>query len=251
MDVFALDFDGVICDTAGEAAVSAWKAARALWPGLPEADPDDAWVERLRRLRPVLETGYEAVILARLIQGGVSDREILARFRELCASLLAEEGRSSAPLTRLFGHTRDQWIAHDPVGWLARQRFYPGVLEAVQTTLAESPVFILTTKQERFVKVLLGSRGLVLPEGAIFGLERGKLKEDVLRDLKRRPEFLGARLHFVEDRLATLERVAKCTDLGDVRLYLAGWGYNTPEERLRASGMPRVTIWNLDRFLKV
>jgi phosphoglycolate phosphatase-like HAD superfamily hydrolase len=251
MDVFALDFDGVLCDSAGETAISAWRAARAVWSDWPSTDPTDAWVERFRRLRPVLETGYEAVVLARLMQENLADQEILARFRALCEALLAQHSLSREVLTQLFGRTRDEWIEHDPGGWLLHQRFYPGVLETLCEAMSYSPVFVLTTKQERFIRMLLGSRGVVLPEGALFGLDQGKRKEDILRELRVRKEFSGARFHLVEDRLATLERIASCTDLREVRLYLADWGYNTPEERRRAATVPRITVWSLERFLKV
>lgn len=31
-DVYALDFDGVMCDSVGESSLSAWKSAEKLWP---------------------------------------------------------------------------------------------------------------------------------------------------------------------------------------------------------------------------
>ena len=34
--VFCFDFDGVVCDSAPETALSAWNASRVFWPELPE-----------------------------------------------------------------------------------------------------------------------------------------------------------------------------------------------------------------------
>ncbi len=31
-EVWAFDFDGVVCDSVGESSLSAWKAAAELWP---------------------------------------------------------------------------------------------------------------------------------------------------------------------------------------------------------------------------
>ena len=135
--------------------------------------------------------------------------------------------------------------------WLSRHSFYPGVIETFATRVETDPVFILTTKQERFVATLLHARGIRLPAGHIFGLDAGKSKEDVLEQLSRHPQFQGARFHFVEDRLQTLIRIAGRSSLRDVLLYLADWGYNTPRDREKAGSIPRITIWNSDTFLDV
>lgn len=44
----------------------------------------------------------------------------------------------------------------------------------------------------------------------------------------------GAQVHFIDDRLETLEHMASEPTLRDVRLYFATWGYSTPEEKARA-----------------
>ena len=36
-EVWAFDFDGVVCDSVGESSLSAWKAAAELWPQVPIA----------------------------------------------------------------------------------------------------------------------------------------------------------------------------------------------------------------------
>ena len=37
--IYALDFDGVICDSAVETAITGWKAASSIWKDMPEAAP--------------------------------------------------------------------------------------------------------------------------------------------------------------------------------------------------------------------
>ena len=98
-DVFALDFDGVVCDSVGESALSAWTVRRAqplpprlaaashrqgaayllpraqaseqLWPDVFCAPGAAAQKQRvldeMRLVRPVVETGYENLIQARLL----------------------------------------------------------------------------------------------------------------------------------------------------------------------------------------
>lgn len=59
--LWALDFDGVVCDSCGESALSAWRAAEGLWPDMfaedvVKAQKDDI-MEKMRAVRPVVETG--------------------------------------------------------------------------------------------------------------------------------------------------------------------------------------------------
>ena len=52
-------------------------------------------------------------------------------------------------LVEVFGSTRDEWIESDLEGWLAPNRIYPGVAEAVRRLMEEHEVYIVTTKQAR------------------------------------------------------------------------------------------------------
>ncbi|NVM23297.1 MAG: HAD family hydrolase [Desulfobacterales bacterium] len=250
-DVFAVDFDGVLCDSAAETGVTAWRAGGQVWPAWHGPEPPSEYLRRFINLRPVVETGYQAVLLMRLIYTGVEDETIELQFPELCTSLLDESEYSAADLVRLFSQARDTWIDRDLDDWLDRHRFYVGVVETFAARVESDPVFILTTKQERSVRILLHSRGIHLPADRIFGLDAGKSKENVLEQLSRRPEFDGNRFHFVEDRLQTLIRIAGRSSLRDVLLYLVDWGYNTPRDREKAKLIPRITIWDSCAFLDV
>lgn len=59
--LWALDFDGVICDSCGESSLSAWKAATHLWPEIftneATISKKDEVIEKMRLVRPVVETG--------------------------------------------------------------------------------------------------------------------------------------------------------------------------------------------------
>ena len=249
MDVFALDFDGVLCDSAPEGAASAWRAGKEIWPDWAEPEPPPDCLGRFVRLRPVIETGYEMILLMRLICTEVADAEIRAHFPELAQRVAAETQRPREELIKLFGRARDVWIERDLSDWLSRHRFYPGLPEKLAATIETHTVFVLTTKQERFVNALLESRGIVLPDERLYGLDSGRAKEDILEELLARREFQNARFHFVEDRISTLRRVMERKALEPVRLYLADWGYNTPEDRERAAAIPRICVCSPNQFL--
>lgn len=250
-DVFALDFDGVLCDSAAEGAVTSWRAGQRIWPQWQGAEPPEACKTRFVCLRPAVETGYQMPLLMKLVCDHVNDADILTRFVPLCEELMSVHGLTRRQLVELFGEARDEWIARDTAGWLGSHRFYPGVLARLRKALVSHPVYILTTKQERFTRQLLGAEGVMLPQERIWGLERNISKGQMLEQLLAEPSLPGARIHFVEDRLETLYDVVKQPGLDGVRLYLAGWGYNMPAQREQARRHPRVKVWTIDRFLQI
>ena len=250
MAILVLDFDGVLCDSARETAVSAWRAAAAFWPDEIRGDePPDDVIQRFVAVRPWLETGYQAIPMIRLVVEGVPEAEFQARFGALCAEVMERLGVSREELVRRFGAARDAWIARDEGDWLSRHRFYPGVLERLDAARQCHAVYIATTKQERFAAALLRGAGVAFPRESIHGLERGRSKEALLGELLSAPGNESRILHFVEDRFATLQRVEQVSDLAAVRLYYASWGYGTPADLERARANDRITVWQLEEFL--
>ncbi len=250
-NVFVVDFDGVLCDSAAETAVTAWRAGSHVWPAWGGWEPPSEYLSRFVKLRSVLETGYQAILLMRLIDTGVDDETIEVQFPQLSTQLLEGTGFSAAGLGAVFTQARNAWIERDLEDWLSRHAFYSGLIEIFAARMETDPVFVLTTKHEHFVQILLDSRGICLPVGHIYGLDVGKSKEDVLEGLSLFPQFDQARFHFVEDRLQTLIRVARRSSLGHVCLYLADWGYNTSRDRESARFLPRITIWSPSSFMNV
>jgi phosphoglycolate phosphatase-like HAD superfamily hydrolase len=252
MNVFALDFDGVLCNSAAENAVAAWRGGRRLWSHWQGDEPPAAYSRRYIELRPVIETGWQIIPLLTLIARETLDDATIARdFPALSAALLQETGCTRAQMARWFGEARDAWIARDLDDWLGRHRFYPAAFARFAERWREQPLFIITTKEERFAQALLASRGIDFPAERLYGLDRGRSKEDILEELSSHPEWRDTVWHFVEDRLGTLLRVADRPTLQQVRLYLADWGYNTAADRAAAARHPAITVWNPDRFLMV
>ena len=249
-DAIVLDFDGVLCDSAAETGVSAWRAGRPLWTEWDTEEPPAECLARFIELRPLLETGYQSVLLMRLIYTGLSPRSIRSRFPDLCDAVMADLTLSRDELIDIFGRTRDNWVRQDADGWLARHRFYPTVVDRFLDRMHTdaSSVFIATTKQERFVVALLATIGVKLPPAQLFGLDAGKAKEQVLHETLRGGQ---TQVCFVEDRLETLLRVARQPQLACVKLYFANWGYSLPAEHRQASADPGITVWGPAEFLNV
>ncbi|RMF88122.1 MAG: HAD family hydrolase [Nitrospinota bacterium] len=251
--LLALDFDGVICDSVYEGFLSAWKVYGQLWP--PPSPPPPGLAETFRRLRPVIETGWEFVILLRLLQEGVPEEEITARFQEeWCPRILERYGLDAADIGKRLDRVRDERITTDLGGWLANQRFYPGVADRLCQLLQQGfPLFILTTKEARFARKLLEQHGVPFPPSQVLGKEQEQPKTVLLRHLGERYRLSGREIWFVEDRLKTLQRVLEAGKEGlygdmSIRLFLADWGYNTPADREAARQNPEIQVLSLSQF---
>ncbi|GAV81738.1 hypothetical protein CFOL_v3_25192 [Cephalotus follicularis] len=261
-DLYALDFDGVLCDSCGESSLSAVKAAKVRWPGLldgADSGMEDWIVDQMHVVRPVVETGYENLLLVRLllemriptirkssVAEGLTVEGILENWSKLKPVIMEEWSENKDALIDLFGKVRDDWMDNDLATWIGANRFYPGVPDALK--FASSRIYIVTTKQSRFADALLRElAGVAIPPERIFGLGTGP-KVEVLKQLQRKPEHRGLTLHFVEDRLTTLKNVIKETELDGWNLYLGDWGYNTREEREEAARITRIQILQLSDF---
>ncbi|CAL1397786.1 unnamed protein product [Linum trigynum] len=264
-DLYALDFDGVLCDSCGESSLSAVKAGKLRWPDLFTAmdSATEEWiVAQMYTVRPVVETGYELLLLVRLlleirvpstrtssVAEGLTVDAILESWMKIKPVVMEEWGEQNRDeLIEFFGKVRDEWLETDFTTWIGANRFYPGVPEALK--FASSTIYIVTTKQGRFADALLRElAGVTIPPERIYGLGTGP-KVEVLKQLQKRPEHQGLNLHFVEDRLATLKNVIKEPELDGWNLYLGNWGYNTRKEREEAESIPRIQLLHLSDFTK-
>jgi phosphoglycolate phosphatase-like HAD superfamily hydrolase len=245
--IYALDFDGVICDSAVETAITGWKAARTIWKDMPKAAPP-AKVDQFRLIRPMIETGYEAILAMRLLYLEESIEAISGGYGDKIQALLNEAQVTVDDLKKLFGETRDIWIANDLNDWVMMNPLFDGVASKLQKLGEQCPWYVVTTKQERFVKQILKANAIELADARIFGLDRSMSKVEVLTKLlKTNP---NATIYFVEDRLPTLLNVLKVGELASVSLIFALWGYNTAEDKTLAALQP-FTLQQLEEFLVV
>jgi phosphoglycolate phosphatase-like HAD superfamily hydrolase len=231
-DALALDFDGVICNGLQEYFQTSLRAYRQIWPHSSEGD-NPTWEATFGRLRPVVETGWEMPLVLRALARGWAEADILLNWPTIRSQLLAQEDLDWRSIGQQVDALRDRWIASDPDSWLALHHFYPGVITQLGRWIQEKlPIFIITTKESRFVRTLLSQAGISLLPDALFGKDCQQPKAETLRQLKAQ----GFRnLWFVEDRLATLFAIQTQPDLASVTLFLADWGYNTAAERQKAT----------------
>jgi phosphoglycolate phosphatase-like HAD superfamily hydrolase len=241
----ALDFDGILCNGLREYLQSTWRTYRQIWPTSTELPPDTL-AESFFRLRPVIETGWEMPVLLRAILKGFTESSILDQWPEIRDRVVAQEDLAASELGPQLDAVRDRWIQTDLSGWLGLHNFYPGAIELVQRLLnREFPLFIITTKESRFVAALLQQHGVEFPRDRIFGKDSHRPKADTLRLLQ---QTAPTPIWFVEDRLVTLQKIQTQSDLAEIGLFLGDWGYNTPRELQSATQDPRINLLSLSQL---
>lgn len=82
-------------------------------------------------------------------------QDMLSSWHEMLPQKMQEWELDRGEMVELFGSTRDAWITNDVDGWLAPNRIYDGVADAMKAAMAspDAEVFIVTTKQVCYVLV--------------------------------------------------------------------------------------------------
>lgn len=250
-DILALDFDGVLCDGMREYFEASRRTYIRVWPD--EQAPSEELFPAFRALRPVIMTGWEMPVLLRALVQGYSQVAMLQNWEAVRDALV----HADSPQGKALGHTLTQtldevrraWIAATADDWLARNVPYCP-LDDTRRLLAEPECAVLvTTKEGEFARQILDHWGVHLAD--IQGKEAGTHKCDNLRALIAQYTATHGRrpvLWFVEDRLETLQHVTTHADLEDVGLFLATWGYNTPEVRASVQDHGRIRLLGLEQF---
>ena len=243
--IYALDFDGVICDSAVETGMTGWKAACTIWNDMPTALPQGI-IEQFRQVRPIIETGYEAILAMRLLYLNESVDSLYIDYNAKIETLLSQAQLTTDALKKLFGETRDTWIEDDLTDWINMNPLFTDIASKLQALGQHCIWYVVTTKQERFVKQILKANSIELSGELIYGLDRQMNKVAVLAELlKKHPE---PTIYFVEDRLPTLLSVLNTPELNSIKLIFASWGYNTAEDKIHAAQQP-LTVQSLSDFL--
>ncbi len=248
--ILALDFDGVICNGLIEYFQVAWRTYCKVWSCSGQTQTEDL-ANKFYHLRPVIETGWEMPVLIKALLEGFTEEQILQDWSDISHKILRQDDFAALEIASMLDKQRDEWIASDLDGWLSMHKFYPGVVEKIQSIYnTKIALYIVTTKEGRFVKELLYKAGFDLPREAIFGKEEKRPKYEILRELKQESNSPAVSLWFIEDRIKTLQKIKEQLDLEDVELFLANWGYNTPTDREAAQKDMRIQLISLSQFVQ-
>jgi len=249
----ALDFDGVLSDSAREAFAVALVTYAALRPRSrlaaaaprPEADARPALFAAFLELMPLGNRAEDYAVALAASEAGVR----LGDQASYDAFYAAQEVPFLRDFHTRFYEERRAFARRDPEGWLRLLAPYGPFLELLRRRAGSAVYAIATAKDRASVERLLaryGAADLFEPRW-ILDKELGPGKHAHLRRLA---EGLGvdlAEITFVDDKVNHLEAVAP---LG-VRCVLAAWGYNVERElaRAQAVGFPVCTFENAEAVL--
>jgi len=242
--VLALDFDGVICDSAREAFIVAVRAFAEIFPEHPlgaGAERDEAlfagFVDAMALGNRAED--YAVTLVALATRRPLPDQAAYDAFH---ASLARERLRA---FHERFYPVRASWADRDRAGWLAHLAPYPGVCALLRRRAGDVRLAIATAKDRRSVREVLAASGVddLFPDGFVLDKETGERKRSHVEQLVARVGCAPAEVTFVDDKLNHLEDVAA---LG-ARCVLAAWGYNGERERRRAAALGFL-VCGLDDF---
>jgi len=242
--LLALDFDGVISDSAPEAFVVALRTYCEMRPdarlGARLGDCDallhgpaapapariagDALFAAFLEMMPLGNRAEDYAVGLEALDLGVPlpDQTAYDRFK---ADLDPEWMRS---FHKRFYRVRAAMTDADPAAWHRLIGPYPGVSELLRRRAGDARLAIATAKDRRSVGKLLEAYGIadLFPEGRVLDKETGVSKRAHFEHLHGVSGFSYTEMTFVDDKVNHLDAVAP---LG-VRCGLAAWGYNGERE---------------------
>ncbi|GFE70829.1 HAD family hydrolase [Chroococcus sp. FPU101] len=246
--ILALDFDGVICDGLLEYFQSTKRTYSKIWH-LDNIASLDQFANQFYLLRPVIETGWEMPVLLRALVLEISSEEINQNWPNIAEKIVKTEQLDPKILSYELDATRDRWIETNVDEWLALHRFYPNVVERMSQILDTSTqLYIISTKEGRFIQQLFQEKGVTISKDSLFGKETKQPKYEIIRTLLKKHSEPPSHLWFVEDLLKTLQKVKQQPDLDGMGLFLADWGYNTQHTRESIADDPSIHLLSLAQF---
>ncbi len=258
MELLALDFDGVISDSAPEAWLVTLRTYSALRPGEEIADllaraegqsadeirSDQAY----RRFVAMMPLGNRAEDFAVALSLVARDRDA-ADQAAFDAVFAAESDAFLGTFHERFYGMRAALREGDPGRWASLLGPYPEFVDTVRRLADRVRLAIATAKDRVSVERLLqlyGIADLFSPE-TLLDKEAGRSKRGHLERLHERLGVAFPEMVFVDDKVNHLDDVA---GMG-VHGVLAAWGYNGERERqlARQRGYTVCTLADFERIL--
>ncbi len=239
--ILFLDFDGVLCDSAGETGRCAWLAGSIVWENWRGEDVPKIYLNKFKKLRPLIETGYQSIALMKLISENYTETFIKQQFHFMMEQVFTSISLNKKALINLFEKIRYDWMKVNPENWLSWHKLYScskDIIKAGKDYYKE--VYIVSTKHKKFIEKILNFFEIDFEPGNILGIESGKNKieivENILAQIKKSPKDSI----LIDDYIDTLYSFAAHDSLKEMKLYLASWGYIFPEtiEKVKEEKFP-------------
>ena len=222
--VLALDFDGVIWDSAGECFQTGWRAYQEL---TGKVLSDRVYERGFIRGRPLARTGHDFYLLLKMLDDNPELDLAQVSFEEFChqRGLHAEK---AAKFDRIFYILRAHFRDTEPEVWKSWQQPYAEFMKHFEGWEERFyGIALATTKDTGSATNLLSSTGRKWP---VFGKEFSEHKADQIEGIAQHFKVPAQQILFIDDLLENLEQVAPTK----AKVALAEWGYNLEESQAEA-----------------
>lgn len=235
MHAFALDFDGVICDSVKECYRTSYTAFRSLYA----SDRFDCeipleWVKSFYKNRGLVGPASDYLRLWKWIVSDTRDKEMTLQNLDqvYCGESELREFKN------LFFQFRWKSIEEDPELFVRENPFYQEILETWESI--PFPKYIVTTKDEESTRFLLDNYQFEI--SGLFTQSFGT-KPEALREISQNHRIELSNVRFVDDNP---KHIKDCRSAGATCGFI-GWGYGPYFDH----DMPRIDNSNelLDFFL--
>jgi|GEM_PF-514382 len=260
-ELVALDFDGVISDSAPESFLVALLTYRELVsPNSCGGHLADVSTERAPGIDTIKRDSlYQQFVELMPLGNRAEDFGVALHALESSVPLPTQEQYDRWRATvdaswiqsfhTLFYQIRTTLSINDPEGWRCLMGPYQAFLDVLRRRSGEVILTIATAKDRRSVSALLEGYGIadLFSPDRVLDKETGVRKDAHLRTLRDRFGIPFDHMVFIDDKLNHLEIVSK---LG-VRCGLAAWGYNGAREAelARRAGFAVFELDNVERML--
>ncbi|MCH2186193.1 HAD family hydrolase [Myxococcota bacterium] len=235
--VVALDFDGVIADSAVESfvvAIRTYARLRAQGRLAGHSAHLRETTAQLVRADPLYRNFLEMMPLGNRAEDFGVVLSILEKDQKVDDQAGYDRARAEEPTEfldefhELFYRERAEFQQADPQHWCAWVEPYEPFVRLLRSQASRVTLCIATAKDRPSVDFLLDRYGLkdLFPAERVIDKEHGRSKRAHLEALRERLGVDFSSITFVDDKYNHLEDVAP---LG-VRCVLAAWGYNGPRE---------------------
>lgn len=255
MQVLALDFDGVVCDSAQEVFLVGLRTFADFFPDSAlvrrflDAEPSERELDDLfsafSDLLPLGNRAEDFGVALRAIDDGVA----IATQKEYDRFYSTLDPSWLHAFHSRFYEQRAALRDHDCDAWTRLHSAYREFTDQLEAMSERVRLAVVTAKDRTSARLLLAHFGLdaLFAEELVLDKEIGARKSGHLGVLQARVDVPFEAITFVDDKVNHLLEV---TDLGVGRV-LAGWGYNTDREYeiARGHGIPVATFENVERVL--
>lgn len=216
-----IDFDGVICDSAYEAFVCSYLAYYHLH-AIEDATAATEQQTLFQRYRPFIRSGQHFMLLQYCIENGI----LLSSQDDFERQLQSKTDQQLRQWRTVLYRTRATLIDQRLPDYLGFHTFYQHVRDVLQALSYNPRVFILSTKKEHLISLLLSGIGITWARERIL-MSHTHSKIHMVNDARRDH---AERVAFIDDHLPHILSIEQGKERG-IDCYLADWGYTLPDWR--------------------